>query len=141
MSELCDHSKYSTSYDDCHEPGHPEDCVVSKCDNCNTPVEHDLGVFPTDGTDVNRALGQQFRDVVYFGGASDSFKDVTTNCEDCGITTPKETAAKNGGICDDCSNAQWSQPIDDEHEPGYRCRVCNKWFETDDENMNHRCFE
>jgi hypothetical protein len=102
MTDFCDHSQYSRSYDDCSEPGHPSDCVVSKCDNCNTPVEHDLGVFPTDGYDDNHALSQQFRNVVYFGGASDTFKDVTTPCEDCGTPTPKETASSNYGVCNDC---------------------------------------
>ena len=138
MSDSCDHSKYSTSYDMCFTPGHPVDCVVDKCDNCGKDLTHDFASFDIPRSESNTSLGQQFRDIVYFGGATDALQ--TKPCENCGTAITKENAAKNGGFCDECDST-FSSPIDDEHESGYRCRVCNKWFETDDENMNHRCFE
>lgn len=45
MSE-CNHEYYSTTPEECDNVTHPEECVVSKCDNCNAELGHD---FATNG--------------------------------------------------------------------------------------------
>lgn len=110
MSDFCDHSKYSESFKDCNEPGHPEDCVVSTCDNCNAPLGHDYGMY--DNIQGSDSLGQQFRDIIYHGGALDAFKNPESG----------ETSSTS-------------------ESEGYKCTNCGKQSNDFNEMLNHKCNE
>ena len=143
MSE-CDHSKFSISYGMCNDPNHPEDCVSSKCDNCNNELGHDYGIY--DNIMPNDNVGQQFRDIIFHGGAKEVFKDIPENCRSCGVEIPNDLPEDHLGMCKDCAEDFYENmgkfPEQDEDEVGgYNCRVCGRWSATLDENMNHRCFE
>jgi len=156
MSEPCNHNNYSRSFGDCCEentnhhcnPSKDQHCIVGFCDNCDKMVSHDYGTLTDnhnneffDGKPQDTVLAQQFRDIIHFGGASDALDSVPKKCESCGIEVPKDLPEDHLGMCEDCAYKFYYPSDNEEEENGYRCRVCGKWSETDEENMNHTCFE
>lgn len=60
-------------------------------------------------------------------------------CINCGTDVPRAVHKEEMGFCPECQEKWFNHELDD--EDGYKCGVCGKTFETDEENMNHRCFE